>query len=1126
MKSLLKKLVTSALIVALVLSVFSCVTFATGENTKDNSTVAGQVTDASEYEATAFEEKVVSNNDYKAYLTKYASAQRPDASIVLMGKDAYLFDKETGAIKEQVPAVKAYPLNNPTDEREGGLFYDEGICGWVFNVTKAGLYNITLSYFAYETLTYEHNGVQYTTESKSSTVQRKIYIDGEVPFYETRQVNFERVWKDASLIGIDSQTNNEKRPYQMEAPQWQTLSVRDYMGYEEEPFVFYFSEGTHTLTFEAIKEGFIIEKATLGQIEAAPTYAELVQEYEQKGYTKVTGVDTVYIQAEGIHMPEAFESAKHSKLFLTTSLKNKIDSYIDPVDTTSYKAEEDITYDILKSTPTLYAITDRSSPLSVPYHQSKIRYNTIGADKWVNPNEWIEWNVSVEKAGLYAINFKARQNTLNGMYTSRKLTINGEVPFKEATNLRFAYDNNFTNYTLGHFDVNCADCGHVEQGFSQRPERCSNCNKKIKDNEITKEVYYFYLQEGKNTIRLETTLGDLGALLAKAETSLTQLNLAYRKILMITGASPDQNRDYKFDVMVPDALKIINEEYQNLTALEQEFISVFGKGASSQLSSLKNIILVIEQMDEDYTRIGSLFTDFKDAIASMGTWINDVSSNPLELDYIAITTQEQLESNGLIRSNANFGEKLMHELRSFIASFTEDYDNIGGTVAVDGKEPVEVWIETGVGLTGSRDNATILKQLTDDMFTDKTGIVVSTRLVAAGSLLPSVLSGIGPEVCLARSAEMAVNYALRGAVMNLADEELFPDYKDVLFNTERFASSAVEPFTFGKETYGMPEMQYFYMVFYRTDILEELGLSAPKTWDDVYNIIGELQNQQMTFAMPVPIVGAVGSGNMTYAMMLYQKGGQYYNEERSTTTLTTDAALDAFKEWTQFYTLYNLPNTYDFANRFRTGEVPVGLATYSSYSQLAVFAPEIQGLWEFSMVPGTPQYDANGNPVLDENGNQVIDHSCGSTTTGCVMLSMDSSTEEGRERIKNAWEFMKWWTGEDAQYRFGTEIESLLGPAARYETANLKAFEKLPWDKTSMDEIREQWKHAKAVPQLPGGYYTARNIEFAWKEVINNKTDPNTTFVEYVSKINQEIARKREEFADKIEKVMGGNVNG
>lgn len=1114
MKSLINKVLVFVIIASVALSLFSCVTFAAPN---DDAQSGGQALTGNSQEvqsgeivlpeAKAFDSTVKGDFDYDIYLQSIADKTRPETSITLSAKDAVQFDGNTGKILGSLPLVKKAPLNNPSDEREGALFYDEGICGWVVNVKQSGWYNITLSYLLYEEVTYENNGVMNTAQDKSSAAQRRVYIDYKVPFYEARQVNFARVWKDQSLLRVDTQTFNEKRPYQVQTEQWETASVRDYMGYEGEAFRFYLEAGTHTIAFEAVKEGMIIEYGLIHQITAAPTYAELKEEYNSKGYKHVLGADNVlFVQAEGLHNPgtaDASLNAYTSKQFSTfltgksSVFVNQYNSYVNSDDKTgAYDATKDPTYYILKSSPTLYAISDRSSPSTVPYHHAKIRYNTIGADKWQAPNDWIQWTINVDEAGLYAISFKARQNTLSGMHTTRKLTINGVQPCQEVGTLTFQYSNNFKMYTPS-----------TEDG----------------------ETMYFYLNEGANTIRLETTLGQMGDLLAKAERSLSQLNYAYRRILMITGPSPDLNANYMLNTMVPDAIKILKEEYDNLVALEQEFIDIYdtgeNKGISAQLSSLKSMILLLERMNENHNQVASLFTNYKDAIASMGTWINDMSQNPLELDYFVVASKDYIEGTEMPTADANFFAKALHELRAFIASFTEDYDNIGGTVSTDGQDPVVVWLETGAGLTGSRDNATILKQLIDDMFTTDTGIIVSTRLVAGGSLLPSVLSGIGPEICLARGAVDAVNYAFRGAVMNLANEELFPDYKEILQNTERYAASAVAPFTFGNGIYAVPETQDFFMTFYRTDILEEIGLEPPETWNDVYNIIGHLQNQQMTFAMPVPIVGAVGSGNLSFAMLLYQKGGQYYTEDRSSTALTSDAALDAFKEWTEFYTLYNLPNTYDFANRFRTGEVPVGVASYSQYSQLAVFAPEIQGLWEFSLVPGTIKTDANGNTLYDENGNKVVDHSCASNTAGCVMLSMDSTTEEGRNRIARAWEFMKWWTGEDAQYRFGTEIESLLGAAARYQTANLKAMSRLPWDKKSMNMIQEQWKYSEAVPQVPGGYYTARNIEFAWKEVINNAAaDPNTTFVEYVSKIDREIDRKRDEFKDKIAQMTGKAV--
>lgn len=99
---------------------------------------------------------------------------------------------------------------------------------------------------------------------------------------------------------------------------------------------------------------------------------------------------------------------------------------------------------------------------------------------------------------------------------------------------------------------------------------------------------------------------------------------------------------------------------------------------------------------------------------------------------------------------------------------------------------------------------------------------------------------------------------------------------------------------------------------------------------------------------------------------------------------------------------------------------------------------------------------------------------------------------------------------------FGREIESLLGSAARYQTANLAAFDYLPWDREQSQMIKEQWKHVRGIPEIPGSYYTGRNVEFAWREVITQKSDSSMTLIEYADEIDNEIIRKREEFADKL----------
>ena len=43
--------------------------------------------------------------------------------------------------------------------------------------------------------------------------------------------------------------------------------------------------------------------------------------------------------------------------------------------------------------------------------------------------------------------------------------------------------------------------------------------------------------------------------------------------------------------------------------------------------------------------------------------------------------------------------------------------------------------------------------------------------------------------------------------------------------------------------------------------------------------------------------------------------------------------------------------------RFRTGECPIIIADYTTYNNLCVSAPDIEGLWDFTVVPGIEQED-------------------------------------------------------------------------------------------------------------------------------------------------------------------------
>jgi ABC-type glycerol-3-phosphate transport system substrate-binding protein len=286
------------------------------------------------------------------------------------------------------------------------------------------------------------------------------------------------------------------------------------------------------------------------------------------------------------------------------------------------------------------------------------------------------------------------------------------------------------------------------------------------------------------------------------------------------------------------------------------------------------------------------------------------------------------------------------------------------------------------------------------------------------------------------------------------------------------------------------------MMFYRKDILQELGLEVPQTWDDVKEMISVLSKNNMRFGMlPQPVQGATTQAtDSTYGIFLYQNGGSFYNTDATASGLDTDIAINAFKEWTKYYTDYSLEREYDFVSRFRTGEMPIGIADYGTYNTLQVSAPEINGAWGFSAIPGTKKADGTVDHSVPSNGSAVI-----------IM-------EHSRDK-EAAWEYLKWWTSAEVQTKYGLEMEGLMGASARYPTANKEALASLPWPRNDYKILSGQFKDVKGVPQVPGGYYTSRYIYNAFTEVVVNKDiGPREALMDNVQYINDEIKNKRKEF--------------
>ncbi|HNB53489.1 MAG TPA: extracellular solute-binding protein, partial [Anaerolineales bacterium] len=256
-------------------------------------------------------------------------------------------------------------------------------------------------------------------------------------------------------------------------------------------------------------------------------------------------------------------------------------------------------------------------------------------------------------------------------------------------------------------------------------------------------------------------------------------------------------------------------------------------------------------------------------------------------------------------------------------------------------------------------------------------------------------------------------------------------------------------------------------------------------WDDVHDLIWVLQQNGMDFYYPP------GADGLT--PFLFQAGGDYYTADGLASALDTPEGLAAFKNWTNLYTNYRVPQYADFFNRFKTGEMPVGVSDYWTYVLLSTAARELTGHWAMAPLPGTRLADG------------TIDRSAGGTGDGVVIFQQSEHPQE-------AWEFVQWWTSADVQVRYAIELEALLGVEARWNTANVEALNRLSWPRADIQAILEQWHWLQQRPVVLGGYFTSRHVDNAWNRVVLQGVNPVEAIDDAVRAINRELRKKQEEF--------------
>lgn len=910
----------------------------------------------------------VSVGTYNGYISDMADISPAKEDITLSAASA-IADSEDVSLQSDINGKEALVWNKGT-----------GSVSWTFDVAEDAYYNIKLNYSAVKT------GVDYTFG---------IEIDGLAPFDEANALVFPRYWQDAENEFKVDNIGNELSPEQKEVEGYSWSYAKSTTGVVVEPFAFYLTAGTHTVTLKTPEQAVAVASLVLAAPEKALNYKELSKDYDNSAETKA---DTIVIQAE------------------KTSVK------------TSSK---------------LIPKSDNADAGMTPIDVMYTKLNYIGGTSWQEAGQLLEWNFTVEIAGYYSLGFRYRQSDVINAESWRWLKIDGKTPFEEAKGMRFPY---------------CASWEFLEYGTEETP-------------------YYIWLDKGEHTISLEVTMGDMAGYYYRLSEIVEILGNKYIEIVKITGATPDLNLDYELFNQIKD----LNEKFslcqEKLNALSSDLGKFTGKRSSQYIAAMNNMSRVLGVMVKNPYIAHQYVTDYYTNYSSLSSWLNDMKNMPLYIDTIQLAPK----GGEFVDTEPGFFKSFFYTIEKLFVSFIDDYI-IEAKTSNDDKKALTLWVNWG------RDQATALDTLIRDSFTTKEGIPVNVRITNA-SLINGLLANNFPDMVLHLSRTEPVNLGIRGALVDLNE---FEDLDEVL---KRYQPGAERPYSYGGKLYALPDTQNFHMMFYRTDIFENLGLTVPKTWDEFLYSAAIIQRNNMNVYIPYTMITAAGTVNAgigslnIFPTLMRQKGLSLYNDELNATSLMGIEEINTFDFWTDLYTEYDFQKEADFYNRFRVGVMPLGIATYSTYMTLYSAAPEIKGRWAIACVPGT----VGGNDSVAGAGS------------GCAIIKKSPNRE-------SAWKFLKWWTDGETQTRYSNNVESLIGILGRQQSATVEGIKGMAWDNKDLEIILEQWSKVDEIPEVPGSYYFSRAIDQAFWSVMNDGVNAKDAITKWSQVADAEIERKIEEY--------------
>lgn len=681
-----------------------------------------------------------------------------------------------------------------------------------------------------------------------------------------------------------------------------------------------------------------------------------------------------------------------------------------------------------------------------PFESSTHLMSTVGGDTWNTNASALYYEFEVTEEGWYRFGMKTQKSAKStgsaNTYIHRSISIDGQLPFQEADAMVFPSSADWQINWLG-------------------------------DGE---EMFCFYLTAGTHILGIEvnsTMLIPVSNRIRELNDQVNDLSLEIRKII---GNNTDVYRDWELESYIPGLGQTLYGYADELDVLAATLTEINqGQGMNTSVTSLRICAKQLRTLAEDPDEIPNHMTLLTEGSGSVSQKLGELSESilnqPISVDQIYL-----VQENGQIPQNpVSPWDQLVEETAYFLSSFKS-------TETQEDEKVITVWVNR------ARNYVDLLQSMIDSDFTVKTGIRVQLSVMPGEQkLILSNTNGTQPDVAMGVSCALPYQLALRGA---LADLRQFEGFNEV---AQLFAPGSHVMHVYNEGIYALTDTQDYYVMYYRTDLLDKMGIPIPTTWEEVLEILPELRRHGMNFYTPL-------SGNSSfknfYTTMpfIYQKGASLYTEDGHAVALNSPEGLDAMRFMTDLYTIYGLPTQVgDFYQQFRSGTMPIGIASFPMFLKLDSAAAELSGKWKIALLPG-----------FESEDGEVTHWTTGGGTTSIIFEKSENQDE--------AWEFLKWWYSTEVQVEYGQQIQMLYGDEYLWNTANLEAFAQMPIDEESKAVILEQLNWLYETPQSPASYMVEREISNVWNKIVLDGENARSALDDAVIIMDQELTRKLEEF--------------